>query len=227
MSVQGITARCLLLIALGLVYTTACHRASDDETAPAPSGHVLSPDEVAEIEDDDNGLPVLPEFDPTGLKVGPFDLVDQQGEPFDTATLKNRVYVVDFFFTACPVQCPKLSQAFERLQHSLGNRGLRLLSISVDPTNDTPDELRRYARKYNAKPSQWTFLTGDHREIERVAHEVFRVPLQDRLHTEKFILVNRRGEIAGFYHGLDADSLQALRQRATELLETPGDEGQL
>ncbi len=225
MNTKRTTTRHFALIALALMATTACQRAADD-TAPPQAGRPLSPAEIADLEDDDSGLPVVPEFDPSGLKVGPFDLVDQHGQPFDTASLGGHVYVVDFFFTACPVQCPKLSQAFERLQHTLGDRGLRLLSVSVDPVNDTQEALQRYARKYNAKPSQWTFLTGERQEIERVAHEVFRVPLQDRLHTEKFILVNRQGEIAGFYQGLDEQSVQELEQRAAELLAETGEENQ-
>ncbi len=215
----------LVLVVLSMGYATACRRTSDD--APrGQAGRPLSAEEIAEIEDNDSGLPVTPELDAKGLKIGPFDLADQDGKPFDPATLKGQVYVVDFFFTACPVQCPKLSQAFERLQHALGDRGLRLLSISVDPDNDTRDVLQRYAKKYNANPSQWTFLTGEQQEVERVAHEVFRVPLQDRLHTEKFILVDRQGEIAGFYRGLDALSLRELEHRAAELLQEPGDEDQ-
>lgn len=192
---------------------------SNDAAKPA-----VSDSQADDAQEDDRGLPVIPELDSTGLKVGAYELVDMQGEPFDSGSLDGEVYVVDFFFTACPVQCPKLSQAFERLQNKLGDQGLRLVSISVDPTNDTLEELQRYAEKYNAKPSQWKFLTGKREEIERVAHEVFRVPLQDRLHTEKFILVDRQGEIVGFYNGLDPAKISELEAKATELLTGAGEE---
>ncbi len=208
----------LFLLAFGFTFAIGCSP-SNEEAEPSVSAIQLD-----HAEDEDNGLPVFPELDSTGLEVGPYELVDLEGKPFDSSSLEGEVYVVDFFFTACPVQCPKLSQAFERLQNKLGDQGLRLLSISVDPTNDTPEELQRYAKKYNAKPSQWTFLTGGREEIERVAHEVFRVPLQDRLHTEKFILVDRQGEIVDFYNGLDADSIRKLETKATQLLEEPAEE---
>ena len=207
----------IALLAISVSLAGGCRPSSDDAE---PN---VSASQLDNVEDEDDGLPVVPELDSTGLKVGPYELVDLQGEPFDSSSLDGEVYVVDFFFTACPVQCPKLSQAFERLQNKLGDQGLRLVSVSVDPTNDTPEELQRYAEKYNAKPSQWTFLTGGREEIERVAHEVFRVPLQDRLHTEKFILVDRQGEIVGFYNGLDAASIKELEAKATQLLEEPGE----
>lgn len=181
---------------------------------------------VNDYDDDDTGLPAVPKLTSAGLEVGPYDLLDIEGKPFDETSLDGEVYVVDFFFTACPVQCPKLSQAFEHLQDKLGDKGLRLVSVSVDPTNDTPEVLQQYAKKYHAKPEQWTFLTGEREEIDRVAHEVFRVPLQDRLHTEKFILVDRQGEIVDFYNGLEPESIRQLEQRATELLKEPRDEAQ-
>jgi protein SCO1/2 len=69
--------------------------------------------------------------------------------------------MLNFIFTTCTTICPVMSSTFQQLQDKLGSnrQGIRLVSVSIDPENDTPAKLKEYAVRYNAGP-QWTLLTG-------------------------------------------------------------------
>lgn len=79
----------------------------------------------------------------------------------DRALDDGRPVVLNFIYTRCATICPMSSQLFERFQESLGTRAARvhLVSISIDPEEDTPQRLRAYARKYHARPG-WDHFTG-------------------------------------------------------------------
>jgi protein SCO1/2 len=69
--------------------------------------------------------------------------------------------ILNFIFTTCTTICPVMSSTFQQVQTKLGSKrsNARLISISIDPENDTPAKLKVYAAKYKAGP-QWKFLTG-------------------------------------------------------------------
>lgn len=87
-------------------------------------------------------------------------LVDQDGKTVSLPALLDdgRPVAVEFVFTTCTTICPVLSGNFRRLQEQLGDR-IHLVSISIDPEEDTPARLTEYARRYHAEPG-WDFLTG-------------------------------------------------------------------
>lgn len=99
-------------------------------------------------------------------------LVDQDGvqAKFRSAVIGDQIVVVDFVFTTCTTVCPVLTSIFARLQERLGDRlerGVRLVSVSLDPVRDTPARLKAYAAKYGAGPG-WTWLTGKQEDVEVV-----------------------------------------------------------
>lgn len=99
-------------------------------------------------------------------------LVDQDGAPakFRSEVIGDRIVVVDFVFTTCTTVCPVLTSIFAQLQQRLGDRldrGVRIVSVSLDPVRDTPARLKAYASKYGAGPG-WTWLTGNQEDVERV-----------------------------------------------------------
>lgn len=173
---------------------------------------------------DGDGIPVFPSTEPVGLPAVPFRLTERSGETLDTASLKGRVWVVSFFFTSCPGPCLKLNQAIERLQRDLADKDVTFVSITVDPTTDTPERLRQYAENFKFAPEKWLFLTGDENEIHRISAEVFRLYADRAAHSEKLILIDQNGTIQGYYHGLtDADTL-ALKLRIDRLLNPKASE---
>jgi len=99
-------------------------------------------------------------------------LLDQDGREvrFYTDALRGKIVLVSFIYTNCTDICPILMHTLTDVQNSLGDRfgkDVFFVSISVDPEDDTPEELRKYAERYGAKPG-WTFLTGPKKEIDAV-----------------------------------------------------------
>ncbi|MEA2338762.1 MAG: hypothetical protein QOE82_2769 [Thermoanaerobaculia bacterium] len=81
--------------------------------------------------------------------------------------IKDRTVVMNSFFATCKGSCPIMTQTYSSLQERFGDhvgKDLMLVSISVDPANDTPPRLAEYARKAKAKPG-WLLLTGSKEEV--------------------------------------------------------------
>jgi protein SCO1/2 len=99
-------------------------------------------------------------------------LVDHEGAParFRSDVIGDRIVVVDFVYTTCTTVCPVLSSVFARVQERLGERlerGVRLVSVSLDPARDTPARIKAYASRFGAGP-HWKWLTGNQEDVEQV-----------------------------------------------------------
>ena len=98
-------------------------------------------------------------------------LVNQNGARVKLKELlqTNKPIVVDFIFGTCTTICPVLSAGFINLQNKIGpdSQKVHLISISIDPENDTPKVLKEYLKRYRAKPG-WDFFTGSRRDIDSV-----------------------------------------------------------
>ena len=162
---------------------------------------------------------------PVSGEVPDFRLVSSSGAPMSRADLDGKVWVADFIFTQCPGMCPILSGEMKRVQAALAEQGdseVRLVSISVDPHNDTPEALRAYAERYNADPQRWLFLTGERDALYRLIGDGFRLAVAERspeentdgegliTHSDRFVLVDRQQRIRGYYRGTDRASIDQL-----------------
>lgn len=165
-----------------------------------------------------------------------FTLTDQLDKPFGSSDLKDKVWVADFIFTSCPTRCPQLTEAMAKLQKRLRNMGdaVMLVSFSVDPERDTPQKLAEYARKHQANPRRWRFLTGELSAIEKAVVEGFKMPLDpgqraedgslfDITHGTRFVLVDQQSRVRGFYEVDDA-SLNQLMADLTILVHVRPEE---
>ena len=93
--------------------------------------------------------------------ISDFTLTDQTGASFASKPmLKGRVWVANFMFTNCPGPCPRMSSQMHQVQTALAGQDVRLVSMTVDPDRDTPQQLAKYAAFYSAQPGVWYFLTG-------------------------------------------------------------------
>jgi cytochrome oxidase Cu insertion factor (SCO1/SenC/PrrC family) len=105
----------------------------------------------------------------SSMKIPNSSVYDQDGKQLDfyTDLIKGKTVAINFIFTTCTASCPPLTATFRKVQQDSGQRGLdvKLISISVDPTVDTPERLHAFAEKYNAGPG-WTFVTGNKGEID-------------------------------------------------------------
>ena len=158
-----------------------------------------------------------------------FHMVDQAGRPFGSDELKGQVYVASFFFTRCTSICPKLMYQVRTLQDRLKNEhqdGIHLVSISVDPENDTAENLASYAENVGVDPARWTLLSGEKERLFDILEKGFKVPLGEPMttptaidiaHTGKLVLVDRQGRIRGYYEsdptGLDEVFFRAQHVR--------------
>lgn len=158
-----------------------------------------------------------------------WSLIDQDSNEIGDGNYKNKIYVVDFFFTSCPSICPKMSQQMLRLQWKLKDPAfddVKLISFTVDPEHDTPERLRRYGKTKKADHSRWSFVTGDKRAIYELGVYGFLVSTQEDalapggfLHTEKFVLVDRQGHIRGYYDGTTTDDVNRCSDEIKVLLK--------
>jgi cytochrome oxidase Cu insertion factor (SCO1/SenC/PrrC family) len=133
--------------------------------------------------------------------------------------LRGRAVIISFIFTSCHEVCPLVTAHLARAQAEVRSAGLsstvRFVSITVDPSIDTPDVLRGYAARFGADTATWDFLTGSPEEVSRVmrAMRVFAANDRGRLGHEPVVLfVNPLGEIVRRYTDVDHLSAQILDQ---------------
>jgi protein SCO1/2 len=159
---------------------------------------------------------------PVYTRIPPFSLTERSGRPFGSIDLQNKVWIADFIFTTCPGPCPRMSAQMAILQRALeGKEEVRLVSITVDPQTDTPEVLTKYADHYQAKNGYWYFLTGDMATIHRLARDGFMVGgVEDvMMHSTRFILMDRRAQVRGYYDSSDEESLNKLLLDVQKLLQ--------
>lgn len=166
-----------------------------------------------------------------GHRIGDFQFVDQYGETITQETIKDKVYVVDYFFTACGSICPIMSNQLTRVQDAfMGDTNVLILSHTVWPENDTIEQLARYAKKYHAIRGKWFFLTGNKDSLYALARNSYFVlkPAEaanagdgnsDFIHTNNFVLVDKKRRIRGYYDGTDSTDVNRLIKDIHTLLE--------
>lgn len=124
---------------------------------------------------------------------------DQNGKSlnFYRDLVKGKVVAVNFVFTTCTAICPSLTATFRRVQQQLAEEKVsaQLISISVDPTTDTPERLQEFAAKFNAEPG-WTFVTGNTADIDLILKE-FGVAAANKNDHSPMILIGN--EAAGYW----------------------------
>ena len=122
------------------------------------------------------------------------ELINQDGQKlrFYSDVLKNKVVVINTFFTTCTSICPPMNRNFEKMQEALGDRlgkDAFLVSISVDPATDTPTRLKEYGRRFHARPG-WMFLTGKKENVDWALYKLGQYVETKDNHTSIFIIGN-------------------------------------
>jgi protein SCO1/2 len=122
------------------------------------------------------------------------ELINQDGQKlrFYSDVLKNKVVVINTFFTTCTNICPPMNRNFEKIQEALGDRlgkDVFLVSITVDPQTDTPTRLKEYGRRFHARPG-WMFLTGTRENVNWALYKLGQYVETKDDHTSIFIIGN-------------------------------------
>ncbi len=166
-----------------------------------------------------------PEPLPRYWTIPQFTLTDRAGQPFDSASLKGKVWVADFFFTSCPGSCPILSAKVSAIhQEFAGEDRVHFVSITTDPGNDTPAVLQEYAARFKAD-ARWTFLTGDKTAIWQLSRDGFKLAVADApgekeviAHSTRLVLIDKNGQTRGFYDGMGDERPDKIKEDIRRLL---------
>jgi protein SCO1/2 len=166
-----------------------------------------------------------------GHKIGAFSFLDQNGKAFGSKQLEEKIYVAEYFFTTCGTICPIMNAQMTRVQETFkSNLDVQILSFTVDPEIDTVEQMKRYSQMHNANDKQWHFLTGKKEDLYQLARTSFFVlkPAEvenqgdagsDFIHTNNFVLVDRKKQIRGFYDGTSDKEVDQMILDIQKLLE--------
>lgn len=167
-------------------------------------------------------------------EVPAFRLTDRRGATITAADLAGHPWIVDLVFTRCQISCPRMTERMKALGPLLAP-GVRRVSVSVDPTHDTPAVLDGYARQHQAEAPDWLFLTGEEAEMRRLAVDGLklgvapaaaddpRAAMEPVTHSTRLVLVDGQGHIRGYYDAFDEGSVGKLLRDAGRL--AAGDAG--
>ena len=170
-------------------------------------------------------LPILGELiiDPiTGkeehYKAPTFRLTNQLDEISSHEDFKGKIQVVDFFFTSCPTICPTMTRHLKLVQEAFrDNEMVNIISFSIDPKRDSPQQLKAYAENYSADHATWKFLTGNRdtifdlsRDYKVMAHEDSAHGEDFLVHDGTFVLIDGERHVRGYYNGLEGKDTQKL-----------------
>ena len=151
-------------------------------------------------------------------KIADFKLVNQDGDTITQTFYKDKIYVADFFFTTCQTICPIMTDHMYEIQkQTISDPEVLLLSHTVTPEIDSVAQLKRYAKKKLVNSSKWNLVTGDKKQIYDLARTSYLAVKTsgdggpyDMIHTENFMLIDKKKQIRGFYDGTDPKAIEKL-----------------
>ncbi|PKH51192.1 SCO family protein [Tenacibaculum sp. Bg11-29] len=210
------------LLVLMLVFAS-CKRGSKvnkETTLPFFNSAEFTPEWIAKGSSEYNYIHTVPDF----------NLINQEGKTITKQYYKDKIYVTDFFFATCPGICPILEKNMSKLQEKFKNdSNVLLLSHTVMPVKDSVSVLKKYALDNEIVSGKWNLVTGDKKQIYNLARKGYFADedfgkTQDEdafIHTENFILVDKKGRIRGVYNGTLALETKRLI-RHIEILKKEG-----
>jgi len=173
------------------------------------------------------------------MTIGPapkFELTNQDKIKVSNETYKGKVYVLEFFFTTCPSICPKMNLSMLEIEKTFfGNPNFGIVSITIDPSHDTPQVLKDHAKLLGVKSSNWNFLTGDKATIMDLSNKGFNLYAGENEkvsggfeHSGLFALIDKDGNIRCrkdefgnpniYYDGLDKKGVRDIQEDIKILL---------
>ena len=157
-----------------------------------------------------------------------FSLQDQRGLFINKDSLNGHIYVANFFFTACPSICPKMTSNLFTLQQSfIDNPTIKLVSFSVMPWADSVGRLKEYGKTHNINPTKWHLLTGNNNRIYELGRTSYfaekglglKKKSSEFLHTESMLLIDKQGRIRGIYNATQKTDIERVTEDINTLLK--------
>jgi protein SCO1/2 len=151
--------------------------------------------------------------------VDPFHFENQLNQKIDQSHFKDKISVVSFFFAKCHGICPNIIRNLKFVQSAYGKDSLvQIVSYSVTPDLDTPEELKKFANEKGIFSNKWNLLTGDREKIFEIARNTFQAdtnttnknPSRDFVHSEQIFLIGPDLHFRGVYNGNRGESVKLL-----------------
>ncbi|MGB1307385.1 MAG: SCO family protein [Oceanihabitans sp.] len=151
-------------------------------------------------------------------KIANFSLTNQNGKTITQEDYKDKIYVADFFFTTCQTICPIMTDNMSLIQKEIINDPeVLLLSHSVTPKIDSVAQLKKYALEKGVNDAKWNLVTGNKKQIYALARKSYLAVKDagdggpfDMIHTENFMLIDKKKQIRGFYDGTNPTEISRL-----------------
>ena len=150
-------------------------------------------------------------------EISDFSLTNQNGETVTQNKFDNKIYVADFFFTTCQSICPIMTKNMKEIQDKLiKDSEVLLLSHTVFPEIDSVEVLKKYAIENDVIDSKWDLVTGDKKQIYDLARKSYLAAKDnsfgeyEMIHTENFVLIDKKKQIRGFYDGTNKEEIDKL-----------------
>jgi cytochrome oxidase Cu insertion factor (SCO1/SenC/PrrC family) len=163
-------------------------------------------------------------------KLVDFSLIDQSGHSFGRKDLNGKIVVVNFVFTSCSAVCPYVNAQMEKVQRlTAGQSDIKLLSLTMDPIDDTPQVLASYGLTFGQDPLRWSFLTGDQSEMRRLVGASFLPPDTtgqfgympgNFAHTQRIALLDKDGHLVEYFDGLNQNAGESVVKEIAKLRES-------
>ncbi len=168
-------------------------------------------------------LPVFGNKIPHGLDtiyhtISNFSFTNQLGDTITQEDIKDKIFVVEYFFTTCQSICPVMNKNMIKVSEKFKNdRNFKILSHTVRPEEDSVASMLVYAHQHHADSTQWWFLTGDKRKLYSIARTSYMMDnyegdggSDDFIHTQLFALIDKQKRIRGYYDGTDTIEVNKL-----------------
>ncbi|HLV14475.1 MAG TPA: SCO family protein [Xanthomarina sp.] len=160
-------------------------------------------------------------------KIADFSLINQNGETITADSYKDKIYVADFFFTTCQTICPIMTDHMVLIQKEIkDDQDVMLLSHTVTPDIDSVAQLKKYALEKGVIDAKWNLVTGNKKEIYELARKSYLAvktdglgDAYDMIHTENFMLIDKKRQIRGYYDGTNPEDISRLLEEIAILKE--------
>ncbi len=158
--------------------------------------------------------------------ISPFSFTDQNGITISDQEIRNKISVINLFFSGCATICPPMlaNETFIVKEFS-ENTDVEFLSITVDPESDNVERLNTFSRSYISGGDNWHFLTGDKKTIYGFARKGLKIIATDGdggptdfIHSDLIVLIDRKGNVRGYYKGTDRKRIEELKEDIYKLI---------
>jgi protein SCO1/2 len=160
-----------------------------------------------------------------------FSLLNQAGQTVTQKDLARKIVVVDFLFTSCSVTCPYVNAQMDAISRATAAQpDVRLLSITLDPVDDTVAVLSHYSEGYKADPKRWSFLTGNVAAVHHLVGTSFLPPDTtgqfsympgNFAHVQRIVLVDKTGRVVSYFDGLNQNAGDAVIAQIAKMEQAP------